>query len=145
MDSREAEGSKNLRVALTAEGLSKTRRMMFMYIILLKKILRFAVILVFELGHFEFLAEKSKNRKFSIGFSMKISKIENFSKNRKSKIEIFDFQIFDFSKFFNENFSIFRFFDFFENFDFLKFSLKIQWKIFDFPIFRQKIQNDLTF
>ena len=63
MDSREAEGSKNLRVALTAEGLSKTRRMMFMYIILLKKNLRFAVILVFELGHFEFLAEKSKIEK----------------------------------------------------------------------------------
>ena len=117
-----------------AEGLSKTRRMMFMYIILLKKKFRFDVILVFEIGHFKMLAEKWENLKIFIGFSMKISKIENFRKteNRKSRFSIFRFSIF-------RNFStkIFRFFDFsiFRKFRFFEIFIENPMKIFRFSIF----------
>ena len=82
--------------------------------------------------------------KIFIGFSMKISKIRNFRKNRKiEKSKIFHWKFSENRKSENRK-SRFSIFDFSKIFDFLKISLKIQWRFFDFPIFRPKIQNDLA-
>ena len=81
---------------------------------------RFYLLKLFAGGQFVF---------FSLDFQWKINhKIEK-SKNRKSRFSW---------KFSMKN----RFFEFFENFDFLKFSLKIQWKFWFFvKISAQKICN----
>ena len=71
----------------------------------------------FEVGHISNRKIQSKNQKFSLDFQWKFQKIENFQ--RKSWI--------------------FRFFEFFKNFDFLKFPLKIQWKFFRSKIFRKML------